>query len=157
MIGGGFQTCATTVVGNNIGRGDGVNAIKYFAATTVVAVPIFSVLCTYSFFHLRSILMRFTDIEEVYDLSPTINALFALNIMIDCLCAFLRGVIRALGLQNSLIIPHVFGQGVVSGMLTWYIAFEKGHGYEGIWEAKTIVSVYLLICYVRIIYKADWQ
>lgn len=97
MFGGGLQTCATTLIGNNIGRGDGANAIKYLWATSLVALSVFSILCGISYFCLRDILKSFTTIEEVYELSDELNSLFTLNIMIDCICAFLRGVIRAIG------------------------------------------------------------
>ena len=97
-----------------------------------------------------------TNIDELQDLSESMKFWLVINIHGDCFASMLRGVIKAFGMQKSIMLPHIVAQGFMGTFLTWFFGFYLGYGLDGIWMAKTIVIYSMIACYVFILYRMDW-
>jgi Na+-driven multidrug efflux pump len=82
--------------------------------------------------------------------------LFLINIMPDSFRSNLRGVIKALELQQRIVWVHIIGSGFLNTALIYFFAFYLDLGLEGIWIAKIIMELYLNVCYLWVIHTSDW-
>jgi Na+-driven multidrug efflux pump len=64
----------------------------------------------------------------------------------------IRGIIKALGIQNRILMAHVIVQGFFGGILTYFFGFYLGLGLNGIWLAKTCMIYSLVFYYIRVLY-----
>lgn len=64
-----------------------------------------------------------TEIPELIEEGKSIKLLFCINIIPDCMAGLLRGVIKALAIQDQIVLPHMICQGLLSNLLTYYFGF----------------------------------
>jgi Na+-driven multidrug efflux pump len=69
----------------------------------------------------------------------------------DCYKAMLRGVIRALALQNRAVYVNITGHWMINFTSIYFICFYFGMGFVGLWWAKLILEYYVLTVYLFII------
>ena len=74
------------------------------------------------------------------------------------MAGLLRGVIKALAVQDQIVMPHLIFQGVVSNILTYFFGFYLyPRDLYGIWIGKTIVSLLIIVSYIYVLYKCNWH
>ena len=65
MFGSGMQTTTTTLIGNQIGKGDASMAIKTFKELALVSFVIFGFLATFMHKYFSEIINMMTDLDEI--------------------------------------------------------------------------------------------
>jgi Na+-driven multidrug efflux pump len=72
--------------------------------------------------------------------------------------AMMKGVLRGVGIQNSVLPYHILLQGMVLPGVMYGLAFEVcDEPIEGIWIAMSIVDGLLLLAYWGRIVSTDWH
>ena len=79
-----------------------------------------------------------------------------INIPGDCFASMLRGVIKAFGLQNNIVIFHIILEGLFQSFMTYYFGFFLEQGLTGIWMVRTITIYTICGFYLRLLYNLDW-
>ena len=68
-----------------------------------------------------------------------------------------RGFIKALGIQNRIMMAHLIVQGFFGLILTYLFGFYFDFGLNGIWLAKTCMIYSLVFYYIFVLRRADWS
>jgi Na+-driven multidrug efflux pump len=102
-------------------------------------------------------MLLMTNIEEVSNNAINVRFMVVLNILPNCMAPLLRGVIRPIGRQPEILIPHIISQLIMSTPLLWLFGFYFDLGLNGIWIGTTCVVTMLLAFYTRIILSVDWH
>ena len=131
-------------------------AIKTFKESIIVSLVLFGALTISMYLYFRDILEILTNIERIHDLAFDLRIWVMINIPGDALACMIRGAIKALGLQKRIILVHVYGQGILGMILTYYFGFHLEMGLVGIWMAKTCVIYFVISYYLVILYQTDW-
>mmetsp|Transcript_24789 Transcript_24789/g.38585 ORF Transcript_24789/g.38585 Transcript_24789/m.38585 type:complete len:86 (-) Transcript_24789:51-308(-) len=69
----------------------------------------------------------------------------------------LKGIIKALGIQNKSIIVNLTGHWFINLTLQWYFAFHLNLGILGLWIAKQFLEFYIMTAYIMLINVQDWE
>ena len=130
MVGGGIQSTACTLVGNEIGKGDAATAKEYLLAT--MAVLYFIVLGEAMVFYIFKveIVSFITDLDTVKHECLLMYAIFLFNFLPDNSRSVLRGVVKALGLQMRVMDVHIT-QLIINVFANWYFPFYLKMGLWG--------------------------
>jgi len=154
MVAMGLQSAACTVQGNQIGKRDFTGACRYYRVIIFIA----SSLILAEIFFIHSFRLEFlalmTDNPLIIKTASSILLMFTLNVWFESFRGFVRGIIKALNLQDKTIVPSVFSQWIISPFLTWYLTFKvggDGMGLLGIWVAKIAVEVFMCAAYFYIV------
>jgi len=75
----------------------------------------------------------------------------------DMFKGMLKGVIKALGIQNRCLLVNISGHWCIFMTLLYLFPFKLKMGQTGIWIAKLILEWYIMLAYCLITYCADWK
>lgn len=94
-----------------------------------------------------------TDLREcIFNVYP----LFLINIILAGFQGMLRGPIFALGLMRRLCIWNFVFQAIVMPIALYYFLFKVKYGMKGIWIAKIITEICLVVTYAYTIMSSNW-
>ena len=96
-IGYGMQTTSSTLIGNQVGRGNLTGAKDYFRTAMLVTMLLVILEATFFFLLENEILDSLTSLDNLKDLLHTVYIYFAINVIPDSVRGSLKGVFRALG------------------------------------------------------------
>ena len=82
---------------------------------------------------------------------------FSLNTFPDCYKGMLKGIIKALGIQNKAAYINISGHWCINITLQLYLGFHLNMGLEGIWIAKVVNEFYIAAMYIIVLRITDWD
>lgn len=131
-------------------------AIRTFKEIALMSAIIYGLLIIFVYSHFEEILSVLTKTDSIKNLSFSLRAWLVINIPTDCFAYVIRGVIKALGMQQSILMAHLIGQGILGSFLTFLFGFYFDLGLNGVWLAKTCMTYFLITYYLVILYRLDW-
>ena len=101
---------------------------------------------------------RVTQSKELQDELESVYALFIANVFLDSTRAMLKGVLRALGTQNHVVIYHILWQAMALPAILYGLAFNvfEENPIQGIWLSMTAVNSLLVLGYFERVTRTDW-
>jgi len=69
----------------------------------------------------------------------------------------LKGVIKALDLQDKCMIINLVGHGCLSFSLQYYFGIKLGYGLFGLWASKFILEIYVYSAYYLLVRLSSWE
>lgn len=153
----GFGLASTSIVGGIIGQGDVVKAKETYRIVQSNAILVILVFTLVVHMRKEDLLGLLTNIPEVHQAAGTVMFMLSINTFPEHLKGFQKGVIKALSLQHKSVIAHLIGNFGINLTLAYYFTMECDTGVVGIWYAKVIMEVFLVLAQTYIIETADWQ
>ena len=93
-----MQSAACTVVGNEIGRGNVLEATRYYRVVVLFIFLLGGGQTIAFYYYFDKIIETVTEVKALQDICYELAPIFVLNIVPDVTRAVLRGVIKALTL-----------------------------------------------------------
>lgn len=91
----------------------------------------------------------------------TVYTLFIFNVFLDSIRAMLKGFLRGLGIQNSVLIYHILIQGGVLPGGVFLLCFNmpalSDQPVLGAWIAATVCDFLLFLVYFIVLQRANWN
>lgn len=91
----------------------------------------------------------------------SIYTMFTFNVFVDSIRAMLKGFLRGLGTQNSVLPYHILIQGGVLPGAVFVLCFNmpslSDQPVVGAWIAATICDFLLFLAYFITLQRADWH
>ena len=69
----------------------------------------------------------------------------------------MKGVIKALGLQNITLVIHIVFQGFFNFIVYWFFLIKLDLGMMGVWISKSVVDIFITIGYSLVLQASDWE
>jgi len=85
----------------------------------------------------------FTNLEDVQEMVLNVIWLISFNTFPDGFKAMLRGIVRALGIQEKCVYINIAGFGLVNVSLQWFFAFHLNFGLLGMWAGKLCMEIFI--------------
>lgn len=102
-----------------------------------------------------------TEDLNMQDTILTVYQLFIFNVFIDSIRAMLKGFLRGLGIQNSVLIFHILIQGGVLPGGIFVLCFNLPALEEvpilGAWISATVCDFLLFLVYFVTLQRANWH
>ena len=87
--------------------------------------------------------------------------LFAFNIFLDSIRAMLKGFLRGLGIQNSVLLYHILIQGAILPGAIFTLCFNmpalSSQPVLGAWIAVTGCNFLLMLAYFATLQRSNWH
>lgn len=104
---------------------------------------------------------QITQDINMQDTILTVYTLFIFNVFLDSIRAMLKGFLRGLGIQNSVLIYHILVQGGVLPGGIFVLCFNmpalSDQPVLGAWIAATVCDFLLFIAYFITLQRANWN
>jgi Na+-driven multidrug efflux pump len=102
-----------------------------------------------------------TEDINMQDTILTVYQLFIFNVFLDSIRAMLKGFLRGLGIQNSVLPYHIFIQGAIMpgaiSVLCFNMPSMEDTPVLGAWIATTICDFLLFLGYFITLQRANWH
>ena len=139
----GLQSSAATLIGNQIGNANIIQAKEYFKVCCyfLFIVIVAEALVFYSYE--KEIIDIFTKDKSLVDKIHSNYYMILICFVPELSRGMLKGPLRSLGLQNRAIYFNLIFQGIVMMVLIIYFGFlnDDTSGLIGIWIANTITGM----------------
>ena len=153
----GLQTCASTLIGTEIGRGNIREARDYQKLIyRVLALLIAFIVCLFVTFR-KSCYRLFTDDDEILEIALQVSPLVAMTFIPDFFQAVMGGVIRALGLQEKVVRVTLFAYWVINLGLIFVLGFYFDLKIIGVQISLLTTLVFLSFKYWQAIESQNWE
>lgn len=147
---------ASMRIGHHMGEGDHVAAKAVMKRAALVGVALI-VVDSIAILATRDAWPGlFTDDAEVVRISRATQPLLLLTSALDCVQGLLGGILRGVGKQAHTALANFVGFGVVSSLVSWYLATRPGAQLGHVWlgmltgmTAGTCIMIYFLL-------RIDW-
>ena len=110
----GFEQAATSLIGQQIGKGDLNKALKFFDALKVVAAIGMTVSSCLLYFFKRQIMGFFTSDQNLLESALSVTWVLTFSTFPDGFKGMLKGVIRALGIQHLALFVNLVGHWIIN-------------------------------------------
>lgn len=157
MISLGIQQAATSTIGNKIGENNLSEAKEYYRVLNHVSFLIVSAVTIAFLLHQEYWVGLFTNIVEVKQCCTAVVGLAAGGIFPDLWQGYLQGVIKALGIQGSVLYINLIAYWLLNIPLCYYFTFYMGYGYAGVWMAMISAQFFISVSFQLLINAADWE
>merc|ERR1712166_1266991 len=157
MVAFGLEQSCCALIGQEIGKNNVVNAKLYYHAfeilTTIILVILSILIYSFSDF----LISIFTSEAQINLELQKLMWVFSINTFPDCYKGMLKGVIKALGIQNKAVYINISGHWCISVTLQLYLGFKLNMGLEGLWIAKVVNEFYIALAYIIVLRITDWD
>lgn len=150
-VGYSLQSTGATLCGQEIGKANVTSAKYYYRSVLIfqITISIFQALGLQIF--MGMILDRISTDVNMQDTLVSIYPLFTFNVFLDSIRAMLKGFLRGLGTQNSVVPYHILIQGGVLPGAVFVLCFNmpslSDQPVLGAWIAATICDFLLFLAY----------
>lgn len=152
-----FGTTATILVGQAVGRGDGLAARRAGTDTAILGALFLFLLGTVELIFAEPIARIYTDDPEVYKLAAFLISISAYLQIFDGLFNFYAGGLRGIGDTSFLMKVSLLLNFAYFVPVTWLFVQVLGWGSVGAWVALyTFVTLLGLAVTIRY-YRNDWS
>lgn len=139
-----------------------MTAAKYYYRSVLIFQILISIFqCLGLQLFMGFFLDEITDDLNMQDTILTVYQLFIFNVFLDSIRAMLKGFLRGLGIQNSVLIYHILVQGGVLPGGIFVLCFNLPALEEvpvlGAWIATTVCDFFLFIAYFVTLQRANWH
>lgn len=161
MVGYSLASTGSTLCGQEIGCAN-VTAAKYYYRSVLIFQITISVLeCIGLQIYLGFMLDQITEDINMQDTILTVYQLFIFNVFLDSIRVMLKGFLRGLGIQNSVLPIHIFVQGAILPGAICVLCFNMPSMEDvpvlGAWIASSICSFFLFLGYFITLQRANWH
>ena len=157
MVAIGLEQASCALVGQEIGKGDVPNAKLYYRAFEIITTLILICTSTLVYVFSDALISIFTTEVRINAELQKLMWVFSLNTFPDCYKGMLKGIIKALGIQNKAAYINISGHWCINITLQLYLGFHLKMGLEGIWIAKVINEFYIAAAYIIVLRITDWD
>lgn len=157
MVAIGLEQASCALVGQEIGKADVPNAKLYYRAFEIITTIILICTSTLVYVFSDALISIFTTEKQINAELQKLMWVFSLNTFPDCYKGMLKGIIKALGIQNKAAYINISGHWCINITLQLYLGFHLGMGLEGIWIAKVINEFYIAAMYYLVLRITDWD
>ena len=157
MVAIGLEQASCALVGWQIGKGDIPKAREFYDSFKIVTTCILLISCSIIYSCKEPLVEMFTDEKMVTDRALTIIWLISFAAFPDGYKGMMKGIIRALGLQNYCAWLNIVGHWSINITLQWHLGVNLGMGIKGLWIAKVILEFFIFIAYVALVYLVSWE
>lgn len=141
----GLQSAASTFQGNMVGKGDLQGSNRWYKFIMVFSIIAITIETVFLQIFRKEFLDLMTNERAVLAIAEPILIYFIVNIWIESIKGYCRGLIRALELQDRAISPAIVSQWIINPGLIYLLIFVKRWKLDGIWFAKIACETYLMI------------
>lgn len=153
-----MASTSASLVGSKIGCANVTSAQFYFRSAFIVQLLVCIGECVALSVFMTMFLERLTESKDLLNELESVYMLFILNVFLDSMRAMMKGVLRGVGIQNSVLPYHILLQGMVLPGVMYAFAFNVcEQPIMGIWIAMSIVDGLLLVCYWGRLVTSDWH
>lgn len=159
----GYSLCSTsaTLCGREIGAANITGAKYYYRSVLTFQILISIIQCIGLQIFMGLFLDQITQDINMQDTILTVYTLFIFNVFLDSIRAMLKGFLRGLGIQNSVLIYHILVQGGVLPGAIFVLCFNmpalSDQPVLGAWIAATICDFLLFLAYFVTLQRANWN
>ena len=141
-----MQSAITTLIGNEIGKGNEYGALVYKSFILKICLAIYSVYIAILFCIKDQFLQTMTDNPEILQFAMPLMNFFVVNSFLELVrSGMIRGVLKAFNLFIKQVKYTITGQYFLNIFLMWLLAFELNWGMTGIWVSKLITETYMVL------------
>lgn len=153
-----MASTSASLIGSKIGCAN-VTAAKFYYRSAVIVQLLVSIgECVGLSVFMAVMLGKVTESKDLGTALESVYQLFILNVFLDSMRAMMKGVLRGVGIQNSVLPYHILLQGMVLPGVMYAFAFNVcEQPVMGIWIAMSIVDGLLLLAYWGRIANSDWH
>ena len=155
----GMGSIAASLIGSKIGCANVTAAKYYYRSAMIVQLMIAIGECTLLSAWMLILVDRVTDSKDLQAQLESVYSLFVLNVFLDSMRAMLKGVLRGVGIQNTVLPYHILLQGMVLPGAMYGLAFTEiiEEPNVGVWAAVSIVDGLLMLAYWGRVLNSDWH
>lgn len=157
MVAIGLEQASCALVGWQIGKGDIEKAREFYDSFKIVTACLLFITSTCIYLFKEPLVRMFTDEELVTDKALTIIWLISFATFPDGYKGMMKGIIRALGLQNYCAWLNILGHWSINLTLQWHLGVRLGMGIKGLWIAKVILEFFIFGAYILLVYCVNWE
>ena len=153
----GISIASTVLIGRDLGEGKYKNAKLQSIWTIAVgaAVGLFQILIIL-FLH-YFIFRAYTNNEEIIDILNTFLVIIFLQTFLDHIQGSLKGVFKALGMQNIASYILIFSYWVIGSISFYMFGFYFDMRLKGLWIGFSFATFIWTIMYLVLVYRIDWK
>ena len=158
MPGYAMASTSASLIGSKIGCANVTAAKFYFRSAFLVQLMVCIGECIGLSVFMGLFLNRLTESKDLQNQLESVYQLFILNVFLDSMRAMMKGVLRGVGIQNSVLPYHILLQGMVLPGVMYAFAFNvMEEPNMGVWIAMSIVDGLLMLAYWGRIANSDWH
>ena len=116
-----------------------------------------ALLALFQYTFKEAIIHLYTDNLDVQNLAISVIWVCSISTFPDCYKGMLKGVVKALGIQNKAVYLNLSGHWIVNLSLVYVFAFYLNKGIIGFWLAKLVLEIYIFSSYLIMIQMQDWE
>ena len=102
-----MASTSASLVGSKIGCANVTSAQYYFRSAFIVQFILCIGECIVLSVYMTLTLEKITDSKELLTQLESVYLLFSLNVFLDSMRAMMKGVLRGVGIQNSVLPYHI--------------------------------------------------
>ena len=156
-IGYGIQSTSCTLVGNEIGKGDlvGSKIMKSFVIKASMAIFVIETLGFYLV--KQNFLEVMTDQPHIMEASTPILTMLTINCFLELVGqSMIRGILKAMN-KSIAVVKFISYQLFLNCFLLWVCVGDLGYGLKGIWYAKLISEVFMIVATAIVMETSDME
>lgn len=155
----GLQSPCGTLIGNQIGNANVIQARAYLKIAVYFLVLVILLQIFLFEFYKREIIALFTQDAKLVEELHRVYHMFLICMVPDCVRGMFKGVLRGLGLQNRTVHFHFIFQGIGMSLLILYFGFvcEGTKGLFGVWLANQLTGSLIALSFIFTVFRWDWH
>jgi len=161
IVGISLASTGATLCGQEIGCANVTAAKYYYRSCLVMQITISIFQCLGLQVFLGFFLDKITEDVNMQDTILTVYQLWIFNVFLDSVRVMLKGFLRGLGIQNSVIPYHILINGGIMPGAVCVLCFNLPALEEvpvlGAWIASTICDFLLFLAYFITLQRANWH
>jgi Na+-driven multidrug efflux pump len=161
LVGYSLASAGATLVGQEVGCANITAAKYYYRSMLIVQILLTIALCMGLQILMGFFLDAVTDDVNMQDTILTVYQLWIFNIFLDNIRAMLKGFLRGLGIQNSVLPYHILVQGGCMPGGIFVLCFNLPAFEEvpilGAWISSSGCNFLLFVAYFTTIQRANWH
>ena len=126
-------------------------AKHYYRLFNLISCFVMSLLALCLYFFTKPIVVQYTGDPSIQDIAYNLLFVLYFSTFPDCYKGMLKGVIRALALQNKAVYVNLSGHWLVNLTSMYFFAFYMEMGIIGLWYSKLVLECYIFVMYLVII------
>jgi MATE family multidrug resistance protein len=152
----GFEQAASTLIGKSIGMGSLHDAKHYYKLLRIISTVTLSGLIFILYVYHKPIIGYYTNDEQIQENCYILVYVMFFTTFPENFTAMLRGVIRALAMQQRSVYVTLTGHWIINFTSIYIICFYFNMGIAGIWWSKLVFESFISAVYLIMIKCKDW-
>ena len=98
-----------------------------------------------------------TDEQDILETTDQVVFMIPISCYPDIWKGVLKGVVRALALQNASLFIHLVSNWLINLSLIYQFVWVDDEGLVGIWKSKAIMDSFTVLSHFVLIHLVNWH